>query len=106
MNKIILIAVSAILMIVSHQGEAKPSKEGNTIKAKCFVTLYGGKKTILYQIIQADKIKALPKMLTNSTTMTTLSEEKQKVYEVTECIKSSEPFKNKFAQAVEKITPQ
>ncbi|MDT0602403.1 TapY2 family type IVa secretion system protein [Thalassotalea castellviae] len=106
MNKILLFVVSTTLMIVSHQGIAKSSIQDNTIKTKCFVTLYGGQKTILYQIINAKELSQLPKTLTNSTTMTTLSEEKQKVYKVTECTKSSEPFKNKFAQAVEKITPQ
>lgn len=107
MNKT-LIVMSLLFWGASFNTLATPNqnREVKTIETKCFVTLYGGKQTILYQIIKENHFTNLANKLTNSSTMTTLSDKKQKVYKVVECVKTSEEFNSQMALAVEKITPK
>jgi hypothetical protein len=107
MKKLFTLIVSLYFAIASCDTLAKSGdKEAKTINTKCYVTLYGGEQTILYQIIKENTFKNLATKLTNSSIMTTLSKNKQKVYEVFECVQTSDNFKNKFALAIEKVTPK
>jgi hypothetical protein len=107
MKNLYILFISTCFVALSFTTFAKNnSKEEKTIKTKCFVSLYGGEQTILYQIINENMLKNLANKLTNSSTMTTLSENRQKVYKVFECVKTTDDFKNKFALAVEKVTPK
>lgn len=107
MKKSLIFVVCLFFAAVSFHTFAKSQeKEEKTIKTKCFVTLYGGAQTILYQIINESSLSNLANKLTNTSTMTTLSKEEKKVYKVFECVENSEQFKNKFALAIEKVTPK
>lgn len=107
MKKLFILITCLYFAISSCDTLAKAgNKEEKTIKTKCFVTLYGGEQTILYQIIKEKNFNSLATKLTNSSTMTTLSKSKKKVYKVFECVKTSDNFQNKFALAVEKATPK
>lgn len=107
MKKLFLLVMCMSITVLSLNSLAKSkSKEEKLINTKCFVSLYGGKQTILYHIIKENKLKNLANNLTNTSTMTTLSEDKQKVYKVFECVKTSDNFKNQFALAIEKVTPK
>lgn len=104
MKNIYISVLCLFCLLISGNALAKTNVE-KTIKTKCFVTLYGGEQTILYQIIKESSFDHLAKKLTNSSTMTTLSDKRMKVYNVIECAKTSDTFKNQFALAIEKITP-
>lgn len=107
MKKLIILVVSFCSVVASFYSFAQTKdKEGEKINTKCFVSLYGGAQTILYQIINENDFSNLANRLTNTSTMTTLSENKQQVYKVIECVKKSDKFKNKFALAIEKVTPK
>jgi hypothetical protein len=105
MKKIYLLIVSTFLILPSFNSvSASNNKTENKVKARCFVSLYGGQQTIVYQIINEKRFKNLSTSLTNKTVMTTLSENKQKIYEVIECVKNDDPFTDNNALAVEKVT--
>lgn len=107
MKKLFILVIGLFFVSSSFYTLAKSdAKQEKTIKTKCFVTLYGGEQTILYQIIKENQFTNLANKLTNSSTMTTLSDKKQKVYKVVECVKTSEEFNSQMALAVEKITPK
>ncbi|MDO6445837.1 TapY2 family type IVa secretion system protein [Colwellia sp. 1_MG-2023] len=104
MKYIFISVLCLFFLLISGNGLANTKVE-KTIKTKCFVTLYGGEQTILYQIINESKFNKLADLLTNTSTMTTLSDKKMKVYKVIECVQTADNFKNQLALAVEKITP-
>lgn len=102
--KIYLIVLFALSGIFSQfvQGKENTTK----VTAKCFVHLYGGQQTIYYRTINEKKLVKLAKQLTNKMIATEHSDQKKKVYQVTECILQSDEFSDPWAQQVEAKTAQ
>ncbi|MEW6991030.1 TapY2 family type IVa secretion system protein [Colwelliaceae bacterium 6441] len=99
--------VYLIMMLITYSSNSLAEANKNTdkkVKAKCFVELYGGKKTIVYQIVKETQFSQVSKRLVNKSMMTTLADKKQKIYQVIECAKGDDDFINKDAIGVEKVT--
>jgi len=106
MNKYLKCLLVGALLTTTHMTSAANKHETNKIKAKCYVELYGGQNTIVYQMVKENNILKLAKVLANRSVMTTLSNKKQKIFKVVECQEANSPFGNTQAAAKEKITPR
>lgn len=93
-----------VMIIIVTLSQAKAYAATKKIHAKCYVELFGGERTIVYQILKQEKFKKLEKSLKNKKLITTLSDKKQKVYSVLECVENSEMFTSDRANFIEKTT--
>jgi lipid-A-disaccharide synthase-like uncharacterized protein len=100
----VLSKIFTLLIFISMAGFAIENENNTKIKVKCYVELFGGKRTIVYHMVKENKLNILSQGLNNKSFMTTLSDKKQKIYQVLECVPNENVFKNINAIAVEKVT--
>ena len=101
--KTLMIVVCLLLTLISYEGIAK--KNDNIpflIETKCFVELYDGYSTIVYQMVGEKQLKKLTKTLVDSFALTTFSAEELQISKVFECTLLNDKFTNIQAITVEK----
>jgi len=110
MNRLLITLSLLSLMTYALNGNAQRNEQDlisvKKIKVKCYVQLYGGNETIVYHMIKAKKISSLEKTLVNKKVMTTTSINKEKIYQVNECVPYVEKFTNNNANLIEKSIAQ
>ena len=97
----IQILVKSILLILLTIGFVITSNAMDTQAVKCHVTLFGGNQTIYYGVLLKAPMKQVAEELKGRKILTTLSTEKQKVYEVHECVLHEKKFKGTKARYIE-----
>ena len=104
--KLLLALLFATFLINNSAFAQTNNKQGfaNKIDYKCWVELYGGEDIIQFISMPEQSSASIAKQLTGKKVIVPFTKQKQKIFRVFECVKSTQAFRSDTGRKLDKQT--